>query len=62
MKRQIGWCLAVLGGALLFAFTIAAFMDTAPGLLPLFPLALVWWAKDLPVFDIDRELALLLEA
>jgi len=60
--REIKLCLAVFGFAIAAAITVGAFMSVAPGLLPLFPIALIWWAKDLPVFDFDRELALLLEA
>lgn len=62
MKRQIAWCLTFLAGTWAAVLVVGAFMEIAPGFLPLFPLAIAWWAKDLPVFDIDRELALLLEA
>ena len=62
MRTQIGWCLAVFLGAITCALTVGAFMQTAPGLLVLFPLAAVWYADEIPTFDIDRELALLLEA
>lgn len=48
MKRQIAWCLTFLAGTWAAVLIVGAFMEIAPGFLPLFPLAVVcWFARDM---------------
>lgn len=62
IRALLGWCIAVSGTAIVLALSAGAVMDVAPGFLPVAFLAVVWAAKELEVFDLDAELALLLES
>jgi len=60
VRRQLAWCLTIVGAAILGALFVKVMMDTAPGFIPVVALSVFWIAQELPAWDFDAELNRLL--
>jgi hypothetical protein len=62
VKRLWGYVLAVALAATVTAIILKGVLTAVPGLVVILPFYIFWWAQELAPYDLDAELAKLLEA